>query len=45
MVKKMGKNTKADECKLCGNLIYYGGKNPCSECRFDEAYEQHLEEE
>jgi len=25
----MGKNASADECVRCGNLIYYGGKNPC----------------
>ena len=25
----MGKNAKADECTKCGELIYYGGNNPC----------------
>jgi len=25
----MGKNMSADQCSRCGELIYYGGNNPC----------------
>ena len=25
----MGKNTEAEECTKCGELIYYNGNNPC----------------
>ena len=37
----MGKNMSADECVKCGDLIYYGGKNPCC----NDGYEEYLEKE
>lgn len=41
----MGKNMSADECTRCGDLIYYGGNNPC--CGSEPSREEmirHLEE-
>ncbi len=40
----MGKNWSADECTKCGNLIYYGGKNPCCDEPSEEEMLHHLEE-
>lgn len=46
----MGKNKQADECKVCGNLIYYGGANPCCSDKaydvlaFEKGYEEYLGE-
>tara|TARA_R100001510_G_scaffold47146_1_gene44337 strand:+ start:1858 stop:2475 length:618 start_codon:yes stop_codon:yes gene_type:complete len=36
----MGKNASAVECVNCGNLIYYGGRNPCC----NDGYEEYLEQ-
>lgn len=41
----MGKNWSADECIKCGNLIYYGGENPCCDNEpSEEEMRQYLEE-
>ena len=35
----MVKNRNADTCKNCGELIYYGGNNPCAECTDSNNFE------
>ena len=40
----MGKNWSADECTKCGDLIYYGGNNPCCDEPSEEEMHQHFEE-
>mgnify|MGYP003627715594 CR=1 FL=1 len=40
----MSKNTKAEECTKCGELIYYNGNNPCCVEPSEEEIRVHLEE-
>jgi len=40
----VGKNWSADECTKCGDLIYYGGNNPCCDEPSEEEMRQHFEE-